>query len=176
MVSFDSRAARFLAIALFVSLGVNFFLGGLVLGRAASPPAEIVAVPPPTPQPPGGPAPGALPSGGVLQQMMAAIPQEYRPAMRQAFELRRREIAAATLGIREARQRTREALRAETFDRARLDAAFAQLRARNDSLAAVLHGAAIEAATQMPVDVRRDLAEWGTRPRERARPPRPEGR
>ncbi len=180
MVSFDASAAKYLAIALVVSLGVNFFLGGLVLGRAANSPAEIAAVPPPTPlpQPPGGqPASGALPRGGILQQALAALPPEHRPILRQAVEQRRRDIFAAGLAIRDARARSDEALRADSFDRAALEASLVQLRARNDALAAIFHAAVAEAAARLPVEARRDLAEWGRpRPRERAPRQRQEGR
>jgi uncharacterized membrane protein len=162
MVTFDARAGKWLALALVVSLGANFFLGGLLAGRFAGRPPEGPPV--------AGNGPAAAPGQQVLAQairlMAAALPEADRAGFEQAFFDRRREIMRANVATREARLALRDAIMAEPFDRTRIEQGFATLRARNEDVQHVLHTIAIDAIARLSTQSRQALANW-------AQPPRP---
>lgn len=157
------RAKPWLLIALFVSLVLNLFLGGIVAGRIASG------------SPIGGP--GRAWSGGsdhgegparqFMQRMAASLPSEYRPSFEAVVAKHRPNVSQAGSRVREARAKVREAMLKEPFERAALEAAFADLRTRSDALQAALHAAIVEGAADLPPDARQRLADWRSHPRGR---------
>lgn len=159
MVTIDAKAGKWLILALLISVGANMFMGGLLAGRYAHPGPE------PAPSNGVGPQPGGAgqpepPIAGAIRRIAASLPDDQRAVFEQAFVNRRRDIAQATFGLRDARLRLRDALTAEPFDRARIDQGFAELRRRNDELQHVLHDAATEGASTLPVEARRRIANW----------------
>jgi uncharacterized membrane protein len=188
MVSFDARTGKWIALALLVSLAGNAFMGGILVGRWANP--DVVATPVVTVSDPGlqsvDPAQGAgeVPLALQVRRMGATLPPQYRPIFFEPFQQRRREIMAANMAVRDARLRLREAMMAESVDRARFDAVFAELRQRNGALQALMHNAAAEGMLRLPPEQRRQLADWQRGDRQPARrgplgegprPDRPQG-
>jgi uncharacterized membrane protein len=166
MVTFDARAGKWLALALVVSLGANMFMGGLLAGRFAGRPAEgapTVGNEPPTP-------PGQQVLAQAIRLMAEALPEADRPGFQQAFFDRRREIMRANVATREARLSLRDAIMADPFDRARVEQAFATLRARNEDVQRVLHTIAIDAIAHLSTESRQALANWAQPPRQQGQP------
>jgi len=165
MVTIDARAGKWLALALLVSLGANMFMGGLLAGRFAGRPAEAPEA--------GGPTPGERPLAAAIRRMAATLPDQDRTRFEQAFVERRRDIARATLALREARLGLRDAIMADPFDRTKVEQGFAALRDRNEDVQRVLHTIAIDAIARLSSSSRQALANWAqpARAAERPRPP-----
>jgi hypothetical protein len=167
MVTIDARAGKWLALALLLSVGANMFMGGLLAGRFASRAAE--------PPPGAGAGPGAggaapdQPLVALVRRMAAGLPDDERASFEQAFIERRRDIVRANVAVREARLALRSAIVAEPFDRARVERAFAELRARNEEQQGMLHAIATDAMARLPQASRQSLASWTQQPRVPAR-------
>ena len=127
-----------LLVALFLSLGANLFLGGLFAG-------------------------GALRGGDQFRPVRAiaaflhSLPEEARPVLRESFRARRPELRAKIAAVVEARGEVAGLLARDDLDRARLDAAFVELRARTTEAQALLHEIVAEAMLELPPEVR---AKW----------------
>ena len=164
-----TRAARRLAIALAVSIGLNLFLSGMIASawmtkrhyadRHGRPPVSGLA--------------GTFDFRGGLE---AAGP-EARPLareIRRAYGPRLRESGRA---VRDARKRVGEILQGDALDRAALAAAFRDLRQATDAAQATMHEVMIETMTRLTPEQRRAFLEGATqkRPRRGDRPlPPPE--
>jgi uncharacterized membrane protein len=143
-----------LTIALIVSLGLNLFLGSLMIGRWFSGPPHRPAPFARTERAPGAEA------NRFLERMASALPREHRAGFEATFERHRDGLARAAGEARKAREQVRGALRKEPFDRAELDRAFAALRARNNALQMEIQSAIAEGAAGLPPDARERLADW----------------
>ena len=119
-----------LGVALLVSLGTNFFLGGLLLSRPE-------------------------PRGGFGEKLS----DTDRKVVRGEFEARREQIEPHRTRLQAASQAVRSALTTTPFDPAVLDAAFAELRRANSEYRAVTHQALVAAAAQVSPDARARMAE-----------------
>ena len=130
-----------LLVVLFLSLGANFFLGGLFAG-------------------------GALRDGDrprparALAAFLSSLPEEARPLLRDSFRARRPELRARIAAMAEARGEIADLLARDDLDRARLDAAFVELRARTTEVQALLHEIVAEAMMELPPEAR---AKWQAR-------------
>lgn len=123
--------AIFLAALLIVSLAANF----LVLGFAAA-------------------RYGQFRQGDILERVIAlgarSFPADIRREITASLARERPELRAALQDVQEARRRMFELMRTEPFDRAALDAAFADVRAKTEALqerGQALLGDAIEQAS-----------------------------
>lgn len=140
-MTIGGRWAVALLVVLFLSLGANFFLGGLFAG-------------------------GALRDGDqprparALAAFLRSLPEEARPVLRQSFRARRPELRAKIAAMAEARGEIADLLARDDLDRARLDAAFVELRARTTEVQALLHEVVAEAMMELPPEVR---AKWQPR-------------
>ena len=133
-----------LLVALFLSLGANLFLGGLFAG-------------------------GALRAGDQLRParavaaFMRSLPEEARPVFRDSFRARRPEFRAKIMAVAEARAEIADLLAREDLDRARLDAAFVELRARTTEVQMLLHEIVAAAVMDLPPEVRAKWQPWWAR-------------
>jgi len=116
---------RRLIIALIVSVACNFALAGVLLGNHWYRQANVL-------------------SGAPLQRLVEALPQEARPAVRQALQSRRVELTRALGETRRARQRVRELATRQPVATTELEQAFADLRAATEHLQALLHQALLD--------------------------------
>jgi uncharacterized membrane protein len=162
-----SDRSRWLTIALVVSLGINLLIVGAIAGHLLSGQRHMW-------QRPGmmqGEASRSSdgPGDRVIQRMTEAVPAEHRPAFEAALAQHRARLAEVGRAMREARMKVRDAMVAEPFDRAKLDGAFAELRARSQELQTEVHAAVAEAAAKLPADARQKLAESNRSGRERGR-------
>lgn len=178
MVSFNASAGKWLALALLISLAGNAFMGGILVGRWANPetpvtPVVTVSDPTPPTTDPNTPPAGDVPLGLQVRRMAATLPPPHRQTFLEPFQQRRREIMTSNMALRDARLRLRDAMMAERVDRARLDAAFTELRQRNAALQGLMHNAATDGVLRLPPDMRRQLADWQRF--ERQQGPRPRG-
>lgn len=124
-----------------LSLAANLFFGGLLLGRTFS----------------GARVP--LAEQGV-QRFLQTLPEQARPLLLTALLAHREEIRTQLRDIAAARQRIAALIVAPEPDRAQLQAAFAVLQARTADVQRLLHRVLLEAALQLPPEVR---AQWRLR-------------
>lgn len=154
MVTFQSRATKWLALALFASLAANLFMAGIYAGRMFTGHGARHAMPAvaEADQP-------ALPP--FLGRVLDSVPAEHRGVVEAVFAERRPALQSASRTVREARQRVGAVLSAEKLDRPALEAAFAELRFRTTEMQAVLHGALATAAERLPPEARPGLVAAG---------------
>jgi uncharacterized membrane protein len=166
MVTFTPRMGKWLLALLVVSLGINIFLGSMIVGRHFHRPhGEMFAE---------RAVPGAdRPLRRIAMRMFSSIPDDQRPILEQAFADQRRNFQTAGQASRDARERLRTVLSTEPFDAAALDRAFADLRARTEEVQKVMHATIASAAVKMSPEGRKRLAEWNPEPERRRGPPGP---
>lgn len=105
-----------------------------------------------------------------LRVLAGALQPAERAALRAAFRGRHPQMRARIDGLHAARQGVVEALRAEPFERSRLEAAFAELRAQDTAAAAGVHETLVELAVTLDPAGRARLAEAvASAPREHGR-------
>lgn len=155
MVNETAKRRPWLFALLVVSLGLNLFLGGLMLGRWFSGPPMMRQM-----AMHGERGPGGEPGRFLMQRMAASLPAEHRPVFEAAIEKHRDRITQAATQAREARDTARDALNKEPFDRAALERAFEAVRSRNDALQQEIQAAIADAAANLPPDARQRLADW----------------
>jgi uncharacterized membrane protein len=161
MVNGTPKSRPWMTIVLIVSLGLNLFLGSLMIGRWLSGPPHRHAPFARTERAPGAEA------NRFLERMASALPQEHRAGFEATFERHGERLGRAANEAREAREQVREALRKEPFDRAELDRAFETLRGRNNALQQEIQNAIAEGAAALPPDARERLADWRAHGRRR---------
>lgn len=134
-----------LLTTLLLSVAANLFLGGLFAGGALYQ----------TRQP-----------GGVraLAAFVESLPEAARPVVRDAFLQRRAELRDRIVAIVAARREVGRIMAEEELDRARLDAAFGEVRARTAAMQALLHEILAGAMAELPPEVRTQWQpRWGNR-------------
>lgn len=87
-------------------------------------------------------------------------PPEVRDLLRGEFEAERPRIREAFRDVREARRVAREAMRADPFDAAALDSAYADLRVKSDALLAVIHETVGQGLAKAPAEARSEIRSW----------------
>ena len=134
-------AATLLGLLL-VSLAANLVIAGFMVAHIA------------------GPRPG-----GEIERIVSlgirAFPPEIGGDIMDQMRARRGEFRVRLDAVQAARQRMFEAMRADPFDRAALDAAFADVRSKTNDVQAIGQSIVADAIAQAPADVR-----------QRIRPPR----
>ena len=160
MVTIDSRATKWLALALLLSLGLNLFLGGLAAGRFFGPHHRSFARMEASDRP----------GQEFFRRLIGRVPAEHRGTFEDVLNAKRPDMDRASQTLRDSRLKVREAVRAEPFDKAKLESAFVEVRERNMALQKSVHEAMVEAVQQLPAEARRQLSEW--RPGERGGPDR----
>ncbi|MEJ0012081.1 MAG: periplasmic heavy metal sensor [Bauldia sp.] len=124
-----------LLLALLVSIAVNLTIAGFAFAHFA------------------GPRPG-----GEVERIVAigirAFPPEIQKAIADGSKAKRDEMKAKLDAVQDARRRMFDAMRADPFDPAALDAAYADLRARTTDLQLVGQGVVADALAHAPADVR----------------------
>ena len=127
---------------LFVSLATNLLIAGFAIGRVV------------------GPRPGA-----DIERIVALATRDFPPEIRRAVVERARagraQFHAQFEDVEAARQRMFEAMRAEPFDQAALEAAFADLRQKTGALQRAGQDLVAGALVDQPPDVRRHIRPRG---------------
>ena len=127
-----------LGAVLLLSLAANLVVAGFTFSRIA------------------GPRPG-----GDIERIVAigirAFPPEIQKAISEGARAKRDEIRARFDDVRNARQRMFEAMRADPFDPAALEAAYSDVRAKTNELQAAGQEILAEAVAKAPPDVRKRI-------------------
>ena len=124
--------------ALFISLAVNFLIAGFAAARFH----------------------GGAPRGGpnFIERIVAigirAFPPPIQADIRERTDAQREELRTLVDAVQDSRMRMLEAMRAEPFDPAALDAAFADLRSRVNTLQEAGQAIVGAAVAEAPADVR----------------------
>jgi Spy/CpxP family protein refolding chaperone len=135
-----------LTAALLVSAALNIALISFMAGRLAG-------GAPPRPEGPSGPA-----------RILEKATPEVRAMLREAFVASRNEIAPKRRNVGELRLAMRDAILAEPFDRARVEAAYGAFRAAEQDLQSA-HGAiVIDVLEKLPLEERKALVHALTPP------------
>jgi uncharacterized membrane protein len=130
--------AWILAVVLLLSLAINVLIAGFVLGRLHGPPP-----------------------GDDFQHIVGMLVRPYPPEIQRAImddalahrdELRRKFDA-----MRDARREAFDAMRADPFDQAKLDAAYADVRAAADAMQQAIQRIETTAVADAPADVRHQI-------------------
>ena len=130
-----------LLAALLLSVAANLFLGGLFAGGALYQTRQ----------------PGPV---RAMAAFVEGLPEAARPVVRDAFLERRAELRDRITAIAAARREVGRIMAEEELDRARLDAAFGEVRARTEATQALLHEILAGALVDLPPEVR---AQWQPR-------------
>jgi uncharacterized membrane protein len=142
----QSRWIAVLSAALFVSLALNIFVAGWVAGHGIGRPG----------------GPGMMSEGGIrlgMQRVLRVLPPDDRKLMEGLFEARRSAIRGAFEALREAREAVGDTLRAEPFDQAAFERAYAEMRRRSAEIQESIHDVIMAAAPRLSPTGRRELAE-----------------
>ena len=154
MVTIDQRGAKWLLLALLLSLAVNLFIGGILVGRwFRDQPVESLRTEASLAQQ------NQRPVFAMFQRISRKLNSEERRLFRDAVVSHRAELRSAYRGVRQARQALRRTLRAEPYDRQALEAALAELRARKDTFERTLHRAALDGIERLPPAGRQRLVQ-----------------
>jgi uncharacterized membrane protein len=159
-----ARAKWLIAIAA-VSLCVNLFLVGSMAGHWF----------PRGHDGPGGPD---GPRRG-LEAMIAGMPEDLRPLIKDKFEAAKPQFQAQRDKIRDARDKVAAAAEAEPFDPVAFDQAFKGLQEAMSGMGAIAHQTIREILPQIPAEQRKQLVEkwskrWKGRDRDDSDGPPPE--
>jgi uncharacterized membrane protein len=157
MVMISPRGGKWIIGILLVSLGINVFLGGLIVGRMIYGPRFRVADFMQQRQPANAQL-GALLSGPIMR-IVQSIPDEHRQKFVRAMEAHRTALQSTNQGVREARVRLGEATVAEPFNRASFVAASDQLSTRTQAQRKVFVEAIADGIAELPIDVRRRIVD-----------------
>lgn len=84
-------------------------------------------------------------------------PKDVGDKVRDRLESKRIELGRALDEMKDARRATRRAMGEDPLDRARVEAAFANSRAKSEAFQKVIHAAILEALPELPKDKRGDI-------------------
>ena len=125
-----------LLVVLLVSLAANLLIAGFAVARFS----------------------GMGPPGGEIERIVAlgihAFPPEIQRNIMGDVRDRRGELRARVQAVQAARQRMFQAMRAEPFNRAALDAAFADVRNATNDVQIIGQNIVADAVANAPADVR----------------------
>jgi uncharacterized membrane protein len=93
------------------------------------------------------------------RKIRAVLPEDSRPVAEAMFAAHRDEMRGRIRALFEARRQVAAAMRAEPFDRVALDAAFAELRTRQDDVATAAQGIIADLAAELDAESRGRIAE-----------------
>ena len=144
-----SNGRRWVAVAFFVSLVVNLFLVGLILGRILHPEFMFGAGPYVREF---GPV-----AGHVIQHLVGPLDQADRQTVMDEMKGHADDFTGLNLALRQQREILIRLLRADNFDRKAVDDAFAELRSRNLALQTAMETAFADAVQKLPASARKHL-------------------
>lgn len=148
-----SKAKWLIGVAA-VSLCVNLFGVGLIAGHRIYGPGFFG---------PGGPGGPGGPRGG-MEAMIAGVPEELRPMIKEKFEAAKPQFQAQRQQIRAAREKLAAAAEADPFDPAAFDQAFADFQQAMSGMGSIAHQTIREVLPQIPAEQRKKLVEkWSKR-------------
>jgi uncharacterized membrane protein len=136
-----------LGAAMVLSLAVNFFLGGLIVGRGVGQ---------------GGGVAWALPAPGLkvgIERVLRTLPDDDRKLMRGILDEQKDAIMQKFVAFRDARRTVGQALKAAPFDPDAFAAAYQTMQDRNRELQEAIHAVIKKAVPQLSPAGREAIAE-----------------
>jgi uncharacterized membrane protein len=150
-MTISGSGAKWLIGVAVVSLCVNLFLVGLMAGHWIYGPGFMRL---------GGPD---GPRRGI-EAMIAGVPEDLRPMIKQTFDAAKPQFQAQRDKIRAARDKVAAAGKADPFDPAAFDQAFHEFQAAMDGMGAIAHQTIREILPQIPAEQRQQLVDkWSKR-------------
>ena len=164
-MTLSRSGAKWLIGVAVVSLCVNLFLVGLMAGRWIDGPRGFGG--------PDGPRRG-------IEAMIAGVPEDLRPMIKQKFEAAKQQFQAQRDKIRAARDKLAAAGEADPFDPAAFDQAFHEFQDAMGGMGAIAHQTIREILPQIPAEQRKQLVDkwskrWGPKGDGPDGPPPPPG-
>jgi len=155
-MTLSGSGAKWLIGVAVVSLCVNLFLVGLMAGHWIYGPGFFGR---------GGPD---GPRRGI-EAMMAGVPEELRPMIKQKFDAAKPQFQAQREKIHDARDKLAAAAEADPFDPAAFDQAFQEFQDAMSGMGAIAHQTIREILPQIPAEQRKQLVDkwskrWGKGP------------
>ncbi|MDQ7249016.1 periplasmic heavy metal sensor [Dongia sedimenti] len=155
-MTISGAGAKWLIGVAAVSLCINLFLVGLMAGHWIY-------------------GPGFLGRGGPdgprrgIEAMIAGVPEDLRPMIKQKFDAAKPQFQAQREQIRTVRDKLAAAAEADPFDPAAFDQAFGEFQQAMDGMGAIAHQTIREILPQIPAAQRKQLVEkwskrWGKGP------------
>jgi uncharacterized membrane protein len=149
-MTLSGSGAKWLIGVAVVSLCVNLFLVGLMAGHWIYGPHFLRGGP-------DGPRRG-------LDAMIAGVPEDLRPMIKQKFDAAKPQFQAQRDKIRAARDKLAAAGKADPFDPAAFDQAFHEFQDTMDGMGALAHQTIREILPQIPAEQRKQLVDkWAKR-------------
>lgn len=148
-----ARLSMSVRILLVVSLALNLFVIGAVVADAAIGGGSVASALGLSQQ---RPRFFGLPNPREIRDL---LPDHGDAVLDEIYESRRAEFRERLTAMFEARRAVAEAIKAEPFDRAKLEAAFATLRERSGTIAAAAQDSLIEIASRLDSEERTQLAD-----------------
>jgi Heavy-metal resistance len=127
------------AVVLLLSVATNLVIAGFVVARLHGPP------------------PGGDEIGRIITMGIRAFPSELQGPIVASAHARGDEMKAKIEAVKQARQKIFDAMRADPFDRAALEAAYAELRASTTDLQQVGQQLTLDALANAPVELRQRI-------------------
>jgi len=137
--------AKVLGGLLLLSLGMNLFLGGMLVSRLRSQPSH----PPQT----GGPE-------RMIERMAATLPESDGQTLRSIYQTHQGDIGQLVTELQASRDEVRKAMTASPYEPQALETAFSQQRQRRLAVHAAVQGVLLEATPRLSPEGRRKLSEW----------------
>ncbi len=131
-----------LIVLLFVSLAANLMIAGFTVARFTGP---------------GGPGGGVGDIDRIVALGIRAFPREIQGDIRDQVRAHRREFRSGLDAVQGARQQMFAAMRADPFDRAALDAAFADVRSTTNEVQMIGQNIVADAIANAPANVRKRI-------------------
>jgi len=141
---------RLLAIALFISLVANLFLGGLTLGwmlHLDHWPWQSSYV-----------SEFGSQAGRAVEHLVRNLDSADRDMVVETIRAHRDELSNYAKAIREQRDKVKKLLRAPVFDQQAAEEAFAKMRSLTDDMQTALGRAILEAVEKLPPEARQRMA------------------
>ena len=149
-MTISGSGAKWLIGVAVVSLCVNLFLVGLMAGHWIYGPGFFRGGP-------DGPRRG-------MEAMIAGVPEDLRPMIKQKFEAAKPQFKAQRAQINAARNKLAAAAEADPFDPAAFDQAFGEFQQAMDGMGALAHQTIREILPQIPAEPRKRLVDnWAKR-------------
>jgi len=153
-MTISGSGAKWLIGVAVVSLCANLFLVGLMAGHMIYGPGLFGHH---GPDGPDGPRRG-------MEAMIAGVPEDLRPMIKQKFEAAKPQFQAQRDKIRAARDKVAAAGKADPVDPVAFDQAFAEFQQAMDGMGAIAHQTIREILPQIPAEQRQKLVDkWAKR-------------
>lgn len=153
------RSLRLLWIALFVSVGINLFVAGMLVAGHFFQPPKIAQMK------------KKAPRFFRFRAALRTLPDAKQAELRQQLRQRLQTVRALWREARQARRAVRAAMRQEPFDAAVVKAAYQKLRDKRNAAAAQLHQTMADILAQLTPAERQAFLRAGYRRPHRRPPP-----